>query len=71
MIGGFAFHRYQDILGRELRTHVCLRLKMNEDFANRLVDSVVFAVSYIKRISKPADGDPVYINGRPQQLDDT
>lgn len=44
---------------------------MNEDFANRLVDSVVFAVSYIKRISKPADGDPVYINGRPQQLDDT
>lgn len=71
MIRGFAFHRYQDVLGRELRTHVCLRSKMNGDFANRLVGSVVFALSYIKRIFKPADGDPMYINCRPRQLDDT
>ena len=35
----------------------------------RLVRNVFFVVSYIKHISKSAEDDLKYINGRPQQLD--
>lgn len=44
---------------------------MNEELANRLDGSLGFAVSYSKRIPKPVDDDPRYINDRSRQLDDS
>ena len=43
---------------------------MDEELANRSDGSLVFAVSYSKRMPEPVDEDPRYINDRSRQLDD-